>query len=158
MSDLRTHDLNEVCSVDPKKLLVPGIMVFYHGYYGTLGVIVALDPHPNEWTRQPQVTVLWSKAPPRVNFSIHTSRLLGVRWSPDMTSLDIERIDATLVSEIVHGHLTPYEAKRNDADIVDIQCTHYRDGSPSDIRIDRHSTRQHRHLFEDRQNETNRRF
>lgn len=87
MSTLKTHDLEDIVAVTPGGNESPGNLVRHVKDEQSFGTVVAHDPRPQGFSRQPQVTVLWSREPQLVNIDIQTqhinarSRPLRAKWS-----------------------------------------------------------------------------
>lgn len=64
MSTLKTHDLEDIVAVTPGGDESPGNFVRHVEDKNSLGTVVAHDPRPQGFSKQAQVTVLWSKEPP----------------------------------------------------------------------------------------------
>lgn len=141
MSELHTHDLNEVVATEPGRDESPGNWVRHVNYERTLGVVVAHDPTPQGFSQQPQVTVLWSKAPPILRIQTQeikaTSRQLRVGWSLETSPDIVKEHDRQLKSDIINHHISPSEAKASDPDIDDIEFSHRMDSYEPEINIKR---------------------
>jgi hypothetical protein len=69
MSNLRTHDLEDIVAVTAGGDESPGNLVRHVDDKSSLGTVVAPAPRQRGFSRQPQVTVLWAREPIIVNIS-----------------------------------------------------------------------------------------
>ncbi len=154
MTDLHTHDLNEIVAIEHGGDESPGNWVRHVDYANTMGVVVAHDPQPQGWSKQPQVTVLWSKPPHiiRIKSEVITAqaRQLRTKWSIDVADdKDALRfIDQSIKEDILSGMVSMREAMDQDRDIKDIQVTHH-DNGDYEFDIKRHSADRHRYDMDD---------
>lgn len=87
MSTLKTHDLEDIVAVVKDSDESPGNLVKHVDDKNSLGTVVAYDPRPQGFSKQPQVTVLWSKEPLLIQVQSTPinaqSRVLRARWQAE---------------------------------------------------------------------------
>ena len=87
MSTLKTHDLEDIVAVTPGGDESPGNFVRHVEDKNSLGTVVAHDPRPQGFSKQAQVTVLWSREPLLIQVQSvpinAQSRVLRARWQAE---------------------------------------------------------------------------